>query len=31
VGVDFIPDGISLIALGTAVKKAPAGGEFARA
>jgi uncharacterized membrane protein HdeD (DUF308 family) len=31
VGVDFIFDGISLIALGTAVKKVPAGREFARA
>jgi uncharacterized membrane protein HdeD (DUF308 family) len=31
VGVDFIFDGISLIALGTAVKKVPAGRDFARA
>jgi uncharacterized membrane protein HdeD (DUF308 family) len=31
VGVEFIVDGISLIALGTAVKKVPAGREFARA
>jgi uncharacterized membrane protein HdeD (DUF308 family) len=31
VGVDFIFDGVSLIALGTAVKKVPAGREFARA
>ena len=31
VGVDFIFDGISLIALGTAVKQVPAGRDFARA
>jgi len=31
VGVDFIFDGIALIALGTAVKQVPAGRDFARA
>jgi uncharacterized membrane protein HdeD (DUF308 family) len=31
VGVDFIFDGIALITLGTAVKKVPAGRDFARA
>jgi uncharacterized membrane protein HdeD (DUF308 family) len=31
VGVDFIFDGVSLIALGSAVKRVPAGREFARA
>jgi uncharacterized membrane protein HdeD (DUF308 family) len=31
VGVDFIFDGIALITLGTAVKKVPAGRQFARA
>lgn len=31
VGVDFVFDGVSLITLGTAVKRVPAGREFARA
>jgi uncharacterized membrane protein HdeD (DUF308 family) len=31
VGVDFIFDGVALITLGTAVKRVPAGREFARA
>jgi uncharacterized membrane protein HdeD (DUF308 family) len=31
VGVDFIFDGIALIALGAAVKRVPAGRDFARA